>query len=67
MDYEGHKGELLIKRGRLPMDGKTRPDDQVTDELRKPNGICFSPDTRKSYIVTPARRIFRCAEEHQGV
>ena len=25
--------------------------DMVTDEMYKPNGICFSPDYKKLYIV----------------
>src|SRR5437773_404207 len=50
MDYEGHKGELLIKEAVYRVDGKTGQMTMVTDELRKPNGICFSPDYKKVYI-----------------
>ena len=50
IDYEGHKGELLIKEAVYRVDGKTGQMTMVTDELRKPNGICFSPDYKKVYL-----------------
>lgn len=50
MDYEGNKGELQIKEAvyRIDPSGKIA---KVTDELVKPNGLCFSPDYKKLYIV----------------
>ena len=33
------------------MDPKTARIEVVTDALDKPNGICFSPDYKKLYIV----------------
>ena len=50
MDYEGNKGELLIKEAvyRIDPSGKI---EKVTDELTKPNGLCFSPDYKKLYVV----------------
>ena len=50
VDYEGHKGELLLKEAVYRVDGKTGQMAMVTDELFKPNGICFSPDYKKAYI-----------------
>ena len=50
MDYEGHKGELLLKEAVYRVDAKTAQMSLVTDELYKPNGICFSPDYKKVYI-----------------
>jgi gluconolactonase len=50
-DYEGHKGTLEIKEAvyRIdPADGKLA---KVTDELFKPNGLCFSPDYKTLYIA----------------
>jgi len=47
MDYEGHKGEMLLKEAVYRVDGKTGQMAMVTDELYKPNGICFSPDYKK--------------------
>jgi gluconolactonase len=50
MDYEGNKGELLLKEAvyRIDPNGKI---EKVTDELTKPNGLCFSPDYKKLYVV----------------
>ena len=50
VDYEGHKGELLLKEAVYRIDAKTGQMGMVTDELFKPNGICFSPDYKKAYI-----------------
>jgi gluconolactonase len=51
MDYEGHVGELLVKEAVYRVDAKTGQMAMVTDELRKPNGICFSPDYKKLYVA----------------
>jgi gluconolactonase len=50
MHYEGKKGELMIKEAvyRLDPAGKL---EMVTDEIHKPNGLCFSPDYKKLYIA----------------
>lgn len=50
MDYEGNKSELLLKEAvyRIDPSGKI---EKVTDELTKPNGLCFSPDYKKLYVV----------------
>ena len=49
--YEGFKNELELKEAvyRIdPLDGKIT---LVTDEIFKPNGLCFSPDYKKLYIA----------------
>jgi gluconolactonase len=51
MNYEGNKGELLLKEAVYRIDGKTGKMDLVTDEISKPNGICFSPDYKKLYVA----------------
>lgn len=51
MDYEGNKGELLIKEAVYRIDPKSGKLALVTDELFKPNGLCFSPDYNKLYIA----------------
>jgi gluconolactonase len=51
MNYEGHKGELLIKEAVYRIDAKTGKMDMVSDEIFKPNGLCFSPDYKKLYIA----------------
>lgn len=48
-NYEGNKGELLIKEAIYRLDAKTAKLELVSDELAKPNGICFSPDYKKLY------------------
>jgi gluconolactonase len=50
-DYEGHKGELQIKEAVYRIDPKTRKMDKVLDDMFKPNGLCFSPNYKKLYVV----------------
>lgn len=50
-NYEGFKGELQIKEAVYRIDPKTGKMDMVSDELNKPNGLCFSPDYKKLYIA----------------
>ena len=49
-DYEGNKGELLLKEAvyRIAPDGKIA---MVCEDAVKPNGLCFSPDYKKLYVV----------------
>jgi gluconolactonase len=49
-DYEGNKGTLEIKEAvyRIDPGGKI---EKVCDDAEKPNGICFSPDYKKLYVV----------------
>jgi gluconolactonase len=49
--YEGNKGELAIKEAVYRIDTKTAKMDIVTDEIFKPNGLCFSPDYKKLYVA----------------
>lgn len=49
--YEGNKGDLVIKEAVYRIDPKTAAIEMVTDEIFKPNGLCFSPDYRKLYIA----------------
>ena len=48
--YEGEKHALELKEAVYRIDGKTGNLELVTDELYKPNGLCFSPDYTKLYI-----------------
>ncbi len=50
-DYEGNKGELLLKEAvyRIAPDGSKV--EKVCDDAGKPNGLCFSPDYKKLYLV----------------
>jgi len=50
-DYEGHKADSEIGRANVyrfePASGRI---DVVSDDLDRPNGICFSPDERTLYV-----------------
>jgi gluconolactonase len=48
--YEGGEEKLEIKEAVYRIDAKSGKMDKVTDELFKPNGLCFSPDYKKLYI-----------------
>jgi gluconolactonase len=49
--YEGNKGPLQVKEAIYRIDGKTGKLDKATDEMYKPNGLCFSPDYKKLYVA----------------
>ena len=53
MNYEGHKGPLEIDEAVYRIDPKTHKLDKLIgrDEMFKPNGLCFSPDYKKVYVV----------------
>jgi gluconolactonase len=51
MNYEGFKGELVIKEAIYRIDPVTAKIEKVTDEIFKPNGLCFSPDYKKLYVA----------------
>jgi gluconolactonase len=51
MDYEGHKGKLELKEAVYRIDPRTKKLDKVTDDIFKPNGLCFSPDYKKLYVA----------------
>ena len=51
LHYEGNKGALQIKEAVYRIDAKAGKMDLVTDEIYKPNGLCFSPDYKKLYIA----------------
>jgi gluconolactonase len=50
-NYEGNKGELEIKEALYRIDPKSGKMDKVLDDMFKPNGLCFSPDYKKLYVV----------------
>lgn len=49
--YEGVKGELELKEAVYRIDAVTGAMDVVSDDIAKPNGICFSPDYKKLYVA----------------
>jgi gluconolactonase len=50
-NYEGHKAASEIPANVYRLDPNTRNLNVVVGDTDKPNGICFSPDEKKLYIV----------------
>jgi gluconolactonase len=50
-NYEGNKGELLLKEAVYRIDPKSGALEPVADDCAKPNGLCFSPDYKKLYVA----------------
>jgi len=50
-NYEGFRAESETKEAVYRVDGKNGQIQKVTDEVRQPNGLCFSPDYKKLYIA----------------
>ena len=50
-NYEGNKGPLELKEAVYRIDPASGQVALVTDELSKPNGLCFSPDYKLLYVV----------------
>ena len=50
-EYEGKKQPLTQKEAVYRIDPATAKITQVTDEIFKPNGLCFSPDYKKLYVA----------------
>lgn len=66
-DYEGHKGELQLKEAVYCIDpgGSLL---KVTETEAKPNGLCFSPDYKKLYVVdTGAAKNIRVYDVKDGM
>ena len=56
MNYEGVKAkgdskQPYQKEAVYRIDGKTLKIEKMTDEIFKPNGLCFSPDYKKLYVA----------------
>ncbi len=54
-NYEGHKAPFELPANVYRLDPKTRELTVVANDLHKPNGLCFSPDEKKLYIVDSGR------------
>lgn len=48
--YEGNPGQIFLKESVYRIDPSGRVD-KVTDEIDKPNGLCFSHDYKRLYVV----------------
>jgi gluconolactonase len=49
--YEGVKHDILLKEAVYRIDPTSGTVEMVTDEIDKPNGLCFSPDYTKLYVA----------------
>jgi gluconolactonase len=52
--YEGHKAEFELPTNVYRLDPHTGKATVVLGDMRRPNGLCFSPDEKKLYIVDTA-------------
>lgn len=59
-NYEGHKAAFELPANVYRLDPNTREATVVVSDMDKPNGICFSPDEKKLYIVDTGEA------KHQG-
>ena len=50
-DYEGFRAEQELKEAVYRVDGQSGRIEKITDEIGKPNGLCFSPDYRRLYVA----------------
>ena len=50
-EYEGKKQPLEQKEAVYRIDPASGKIERVTDEIFKPNGLCFSPDYKKLYVA----------------
>lgn len=64
MNYEGNKGELQLKEAVYRIDARTGRVDKLTDEIFKPNGLCFSPDYKKLYVADTGASHYKEAQKH---
>ena len=51
MNYEGHLAEYELPTNVYRLDPRTGQSTVVADDFEKPNGLCFSPDESRMYIV----------------
>ncbi len=51
MNYEGNKAEMELKEAVYRIDPKSGKIEKLTDEIFKPNGLCFSHDYKKVYVA----------------
>jgi gluconolactonase len=51
MNYEGHRAEFELPANVYRVDGRTGQATVVIGDLARPNGLCFSPDERRLYLV----------------
>jgi gluconolactonase len=63
MNYEGNKGELQLKEAVYRIDARSGKCEKLTDEIFKPNGLCFSPDYKKLYVADTGASHYKEAQK----
>lgn len=64
MNYEGNKGKLEIKEAVYRIDAKSGKLEKLTEDIYKPNGLCFSPDYKKLYVADTGASHYKEAEKN---
>lgn len=69
MNYEGEKApnnskQPYQKEAIYRIDGKTLKIEKVTEDIFKPNGLCFSPDYKKLYVADTGASHYEEAPKH---
>jgi gluconolactonase len=59
-NYEGHTAEIELPTNVYRIDGRTGKATVVAGDINRPNGLCFTPDEKRMYIVEsgPPRKIW---------
>ncbi len=70
--YEGERAEAQLPTNIYRVDGRTGAATVVGSDVARPNGLCFSPDEQRLYVVesgaAPRRiRVFDLGEDGQGL
>ncbi len=68
MNYEGNRANTgsvqpYIKEAVYRVDAKTGKVTKLTDDIFKPNGLCFSPDYKKLYVADTGSSHYKNAEK----
>lgn len=51
LNYEGNKAKPELKEAVYRIDAKSGKVSKLTDDIFKPNGLCFSPDYKRLYVA----------------
>jgi gluconolactonase len=62
--YEGQPGEKELKEAIYRVDASNGKIEMVTDEMYKPNGLCFSPDYRRLYVAETGASHYPDSPQH---
>ena len=72
-NYEGERAESELRPAVYRVDGRSGEASVVADDIAGPNGLCFSPDEKRLYVVasraTPSRliHVFDVADDGKGL